>query len=52
MSREFEQNIDDEREVDLADETEPAAPAPTLDPDEMVEQSDEDEPALDDERDA
>ena len=50
MDREFEPNLDDEREVDLADETEPPAPAPTLDPDEMVEQEDENEPALDDER--
>lgn len=52
MSTEFEPNLDDEREVDLADEIEPPAPAPTLDPDEMVEQEDENQPAMDDEREA
>ena len=50
MDREFERNLDDEREVDLADETEPQAPAATLDPDEKVEDTGDDEPVLDDER--
>lgn len=50
MDRDFERNPDDEREVDLADETEPQAPAPTLDPEEKVEANGDDEPVLDDER--
>ena len=49
-STEYEPNPDDERTVDLADEGEPPAPPPTLDPDEMLEDSPDNVPPLDDER--
>lgn len=46
----YEPNPDDERTVDLGDEGEPPAPPPTLDPDEMLEDSPDTVPPLDDER--
>jgi hypothetical protein len=50
MAREYEPNIDDDRLVDLGDEGEPAAPPPTLDPDERFEDRDDDVVSLDVER--
>jgi len=42
--REYEPNLEDEREEDLSDEPE-KMPPPTIDPDERIEASDEDEDA-------
>ena len=50
MSTDYEPNPDDERVVDLADEGEPPAPPPTLDPEERVEDVEEQLPRLDDDR--
>ncbi|WP_146134436.1 hypothetical protein [Glaciihabitans tibetensis] len=50
MAREYEPNIDDDRVVDFGDEGEPAAPPPTLDPDERFEDRDDDIAPLDDDR--
>ena len=49
-STDYEPNLDDDRVVDLGDEGELPAPPPTLDPDELLEDSDDDVPPLDDER--
>ena len=46
----YEPNPDDEREVDLADESELPSPPATLDPEEKIEDLDDDVPALDDDR--
>ncbi len=49
--REFEPNLEDEREVPLVEEDDGLEPPPaTLDPDERVELMDEDDVPLDDER--
>jgi hypothetical protein len=50
MAREYEPNLEDERVVDLADDGELPAPPPTLDPDEMLEDTDDDVVPLDDDR--
>jgi hypothetical protein len=51
MAREYEPNAEDERVVDLVDEGELPAPPPTLDPDERLEDTNDDEvPPLDDDR--
>lgn len=53
MDREFEPNPQDEREVDLADETELPPPPATIDPHERVEEpleDDNEDIPLDDER--
>jgi hypothetical protein len=52
MDTEFEPNPDDEREVDLSDEFEPPAPAPTLDPEERIEDTDDEDVRLDEDREA
>ena len=50
MDTDFEPNPEDEREVDLSDEAEmPESPA-TLDPDERIEKTEDDDVALDDDR--
>lgn len=49
MAREYEPNLDDEREEDLSDEPE-STPPPTIDPDERIEAEDDREVALDDDR--
>ncbi|MHA6670280.1 hypothetical protein ACX3O0_15570 [Homoserinimonas sp. A447] len=41
-SREYEPNLDDEREEDLSDEPE-KMPPPTIDPDERIEAEDEED---------
>ena len=49
--REFEPNPEDEREVPLVEEEDGLEPPPaTLDPDERIELTDDDEVPLDDER--
>lgn len=49
MAREYEPNLDDEREEDLSDE--PAVPAPaTIDPDERIEVEEDRDAPLDDDR--
>ena len=49
--REFEPNPEDEREVPLVEEDDGLEPPPaTLDPDERIELTDDDEVPLDDER--
>lgn len=50
MSREYEPNPEDERVVDLADETDPPPAPATIDPDERVEGDEEETPPLDDDR--
>ena len=50
MDREFEPNLDDAREVDLSDEAEQPPAPPTLDPDERVEDANDEDVQLDDER--
>lgn len=52
LDNDYDQNPGDERIVDLADDTEPEAPLPTLDPDERIEDTDEDVAFRDDDRDA
>ncbi|MEO6504692.1 MAG: hypothetical protein ABIW36_04155 [Terrimesophilobacter sp.] len=49
MDSDFEPNPEDEREVDLSDETEPSPP-PTLDPEERIEVEDSDDAPLDEDR--
>ncbi|MFP7762021.1 hypothetical protein [Marisediminicola sp. LYQ134] len=49
MATDYIPNPEDEREVDLVDETEPPTAAPTIDPDERVELADAVAP-LDDDR--
>lgn len=44
MDREFEPNLEDEREVDLSDEPEFPLP-PTLDPDELIEEEEDEDPS-------
>jgi hypothetical protein len=50
MDREYEPNLDDEREVELEDE--PKLPGPTIDPDERIELDDAEpeQTDIDDER--
>jgi hypothetical protein len=48
MAREYEPNLDDEREEQLTDEPEVTAP-PTIDPDERIEVEDGESP-LDEDR--
>ena len=50
MDKEYEPNLEDERVVELVEEAEFAAPPPTLDPDERVEDTDEEVAPLDDDR--
>jgi hypothetical protein len=50
MDSEFEPNPDDEREVDLSDESEPPAPLPTLDPEERIEDTDDEDAPRDEDR--
>ena len=50
MDREYEPNFDDERIVDLADESDPEPAPPTLDPDERIEDADDEIPPRDDDR--
>lgn len=51
MARDYEPNPEDERVVDLADETEPPPSPPTIDPDERIEEDGQEIPPLDDDRD-
>ena len=50
MDRDFEPNPEDEREVDLSDETEEPTPPPMLDPEERVEVEEDDDAPLDEDR--
>lgn len=49
MAREYEPNLDDEREEELVDEPEVKAP-PTIDPDERIEAEDDIDVPVDDDR--
>ncbi|WP_158268776.1 hypothetical protein [Homoserinimonas hongtaonis] len=49
MSREYEPNLEDEREEDLSDESEAPVP-PTIDPDERIEAEEDPDAPLDDDR--
>lgn len=51
MDREFEPNLEDEREEPLVEDEEEPAPPPTIDPEERIEQPDDAaDVALDDDR--
>ena len=43
IDREWEQNPDDERIVEIDDDADIPAPPPTIDPDERIEETEEDD---------